>query len=393
MGARPDEAMGAATAGAVSPRPYVVLSVAMSLDGYIDDTNDARLMLSNAADFDRVDEVRAGVDAILIGANTIRRDNPRLLIRSVERQEERRRRGLPPHPMKVTLTGCGGLDVTARFFSGNSVKLVYTRDSAARTVREALVDVATVVAAGEPIDLGAVLEDLGERKVERLLVEGGGTIHTQLLHAGLVNEMHVVVAPFLLGDHGGARFVHPRRFPQDGEHPMTLAQTRQIGNTVLLRYLLSRASGGTDRDRGYLLQAIALANSCPPSRTAFSVGAVIISADGGVLATGYSREGDPYDHAEEAALDKLPPDDPRLDGATLYSSLEPCSARASRPRSCTERILATPISRIVFAWREPDLFVDCQGAELLRAAGRAVIEVPELSHLVHQSNAHLFTTD
>jgi pyrimidine deaminase RibD-like protein len=144
-----------------------------------------------------------------------------------------------------------------------------------------------------------------------------------------------------------------------------------------------------DRDRGHLQYAIELAQRCPVSPTAFSVGAVIIDAKGGVLATGYSRETDPHDHAEEAALAKLASDDARLGEATLYSSLEPCSARASRPRSCTELILATPISRIVFAWREPALFVDCQGAELLRAAGREVVELPELAHLVRRTNHHL----
>jgi pyrimidine deaminase RibD-like protein len=145
----------------------------------------------------------------------------------------------------------------------------------------------------------------------------------------------------------------------------------------------------TQRDREYLQRAIELAGRCPTSTAAFSVGAVIVDAHGAVLATGYSREGDPREHAEEAALGKLTPDDRRLGGATIYSSLEPCSTRASRPRSCTELILASSISRIVFAWREPDLFVDCQGAELLRAAGRQVVEVPELAHLVRRTNGHL----
>lgn len=146
---------------------------------------------------------------------------------------------------------------------------------------------------------------------------------------------------------------------------------------------------GIDRDSWYLRRAIELAHSCPPSQTAFSVGALIIAAGGALLATGYSRETTLHDHAEEAALGKLAPHDYRLAGATLYSSLEPCSTRASRQHSCTELILVTPIARIVFAWREPELFVDCQGAELLRAAGRMVVEVPELAYLVRRTNEHL----
>jgi 5-amino-6-(5-phosphoribosylamino)uracil reductase len=225
----------------VTSRPYVLVSVATSIDGYLDDRNDARLMLSNEEDFDRVDEVRASVDAILIGANTIRRDNPRLLVRSGALQAERIRRDLAPHPLKVTLTGRGDLDVTARFFScGEGEKLVYTRDPVVAALRDRLGDVATVVAAGEPIDLGVVLDDLSERKVERLMVEGGGTIHTQFLSAGLVDEIHLVIAPFFVGDAGAPRFVYPGRFPQNPEHPMTLTETRQIGDVVLLRYRASR---------------------------------------------------------------------------------------------------------------------------------------------------------
>ena len=88
--------------------------MATSIDGYLDDMNETRLLLSNTEDFDRVDAVRASADAILVGANTVRRDNPRLLVRSVERQQQRIRRGLTPHPVKVTLTGRGDLDVAAR---------------------------------------------------------------------------------------------------------------------------------------------------------------------------------------------------------------------------------------------------------------------------------------
>ncbi|WP_203949956.1 dihydrofolate reductase family protein, partial [Planotetraspora thailandica] len=65
-------------------RPYVLLSAAVSVDGYLDDAGPERLLLSSGEDFDRVDAVRADVDAILLGATAVRRDNPRLLVDSAK---------------------------------------------------------------------------------------------------------------------------------------------------------------------------------------------------------------------------------------------------------------------------------------------------------------------
>jgi 5-amino-6-(5-phosphoribosylamino)uracil reductase len=137
--------------------------------------------------------------------------------------------------------------------------------------------------------------------------------------------------------------------------------------------------------------AVSLARQCPPSDTAFSVGAVIVDADGAELSRGFSREGgDPVAHAEEVALDKLAPGDPRLAGATIYSTLEPCSHRTSRPRSCTELIIAAGLRRVVIAWREPAVFVaDAQGYELLSRAGITVTELPEFTADAMAPNRHL----
>lgn len=137
--------------------------------------------------------------------------------------------------------------------------------------------------------------------------------------------------------------------------------------------------------------AVSLARQCPPSDTAFSVGAVIVDADGVELSRGFSREGgDPVAHAEEAALAKLAPGEPRLAGATIYSTLEPCSHRTSRPRSCTELIIAAGLRRVVIAWREPALFVaDAQGYELLTGAGISVTELPEFAADAIAPNRHL----
>src|SRR5690242_19229232 len=80
-------------------RPYVLLSCATSIDGYIDDATEQRLLLSNAEDMDRIDAVRAGCDAILVGAGTIRADDPRLVVRSAPLRAARQAAGLPPSPV------------------------------------------------------------------------------------------------------------------------------------------------------------------------------------------------------------------------------------------------------------------------------------------------------
>src|SRR6185312_4495924 len=97
--------------------------------------------------------------------------------------------------------------------------------------------------------------------------------------------------------------------------------------------------------------------------------------------------GDPSaNHAEEVAIAKLGHDDPRLRTATIYSSLEPCSPRASRPVSCTDHILAAGIPRVVLAWREPALLAVCDGAERLRAAGVEVVEPEGFAAAVKEVN-------
>lgn len=224
----------------MTTRPYVLLSCAMSIDGYIDDASAERLLLSNDSDLDRIDGVRAGCDAILVGAATVRRDDPRLLVRSERRRADRVARGLPPSPVKVTVTGSGDLDPAARFFTlGDGAKLVYCPAGAVEKTREQVGEVATVVDAGDPVTPAAVLADLAARGVGRLMVEGGGSVHAQFLAAGLADELHLVIAPFFVGDGRAPRFVRDGRYPWHPGRRARVLEVRQIGDVVLTRYALS----------------------------------------------------------------------------------------------------------------------------------------------------------
>ncbi|MEU2058312.1 dihydrofolate reductase family protein [Streptomyces bungoensis] len=374
------------------PYPYVLLSAAVSLDGYLDDTGPDRLLLSSPADFDRVDEVRASADAILVGAGTLRADNPRLLVNSPERRAARRAEGRAEYPLKVTVTASGDLDPDARFWHTGGDKLVYTTDKGADPAARALGPTADVVALGPELDWRALLEHLHDvRGVRRLMVEGGGTVHTQLLQQGLADELQLVLAPLFVGDPAAPRLFGPGGY-QGGR--LRLTETRRIEDVVLMRYEPTAPGTGpepTAADRHWLRTACELAALCPPSRTAFSVGAVVVAADGTELARGHSREGgDPVVHAEEAALAKTDPADPRLAGATVYSSLEPCSRRASRPAPCARLIVGAGVRRVVTAWREPDTFVTAaDGTGVLVDAGADVVLLPEFEGLAKLPNAHL----
>lgn len=228
-------------------RPYVLLSAAMSADGYIDDASGTRLVLSDEADLDRVDELRAGSDAILVGARTIRTDNPSLQVRSSARQRQRAERGLTPGPRKVTMTRSGDLDPRARFFvaAAGEPPLVYAAPATAGELSARLSAAAVVVpvpagaadAGVTPgfadLDLTWILADLASRGVGRLMVEGGAKVLGQFLSAGLADEFLLAVAPVFVADAAAPRLLAG---PRPGGR-MTLTEVTRTGDMAVLHYV------------------------------------------------------------------------------------------------------------------------------------------------------------
>jgi len=209
-------------------RPHVLLSVAVSLDGHIDDRGAERFPLSNAEDFDHVDRMRAESDAILAGAETLRRDNARLLVYSDERRARRIADGKPEFPLRVVVTRSGELNPELRFWHCGGARLVYTKS--ARTTVGHLAETKIFS------NFGEILDDLGARGVRKLMVEGGTSIHTAFLSAGLADEIRVAVAPMLIGQATAPRFVNPAEFPGGPARRFHLEDVAKVGDVAVLRY-------------------------------------------------------------------------------------------------------------------------------------------------------------
>ncbi len=207
----------------------VILSAAMSADGYIDSADEMRLRLSSVEDFYDVHILRSECDAILVGAETVRKDNPSLITKHEELLKIRRNKGLKDDPVKITFSKSGNLPFDSKFFSkGNGEKWIFSEadinaDKFGKNVR--------IFANAGLADNLRVMEENG---IKTLLVEGGCSILTQFLQGGLVNHLRLAVAPFFVG--AGVRFVGGGDFPNDVKNRMDLVAVRRLGDVVVMDY-------------------------------------------------------------------------------------------------------------------------------------------------------------
>lgn len=360
-------------------------STAVSLDGYIDDNTPQRLVLSSAEDWEQVRALRAACDAVLVGAETIRKDNPALVTRSATLREQRLAQGRPADPIKVTVSASGHLYPNARFFTeGSGEKIVIAKADADPQQLAALRQVATVITSSQPITPESIKQTLTAQGIRSLFLEGGTSMLTQFLEANAVDFLRLAIAPFFVGEATAPRFVHSGHFPHDKAHRMHLIRTEAVGDMAVSVYALHASA----EDYRWMHQAIALTRQCPRSTSAYAVGAIIVTQNGKVF-TGYSRETSPINHAEEEAILKAEHAGCSLEGATIYSSMEPCTTRSSKPTSCSELIIRHRMRRVVFAAYEPPTFVTCHGEEMLRNAGIDVTILSDLSQEALTANRHL----
>jgi 5-amino-6-(5-phosphoribosylamino)uracil reductase len=354
----------------------IILSAAISADGYLDSVGKERLILSSPEDWRAIHDLRAGCDAILVGAETLRKDNPSLVIRDTNLRRKRIDEGRPADIMKVTVSGSGQLDPKFRFFTeGDGEKVVFTHGAVCDCVSE----LSTVISRPE-LTAAVITSQLRKMGVNTLMVEGGSKVLSMFLREKNWDEFRLAVAPIFVGDERAPRLVLDGDYP-----PMTLIRTERLGQTAVM-YFENRSQHRVDCN--YIMRAISNSQKSAPNEMRYRVGAMIVTANG-VEFEGYTGETAPENHAEEEAISKAVAAGVNLKGATIYSTIEPCTHRKSKHESCTDLIIKHGIGRVVLALREPDRFVRCEGVRKLVGAGVEVVEMATYAPDVIRINSHV----
>lgn len=183
-------------------RPFVFINMAVSVDGKTDTIERRGAAISTRRDKQRVDELRASADAVMVGGRTLLDEDPSLTVKSAGLRAGREARGLPPNPMKVGIVTYPDINLTGRFMtSGPARVVIFTTLQTSRDQIAALRSHgAEVFVLGDTqVDLPRALETLHELGVRRLMVEGGGTLNFTLLRLGLVDELSLFMAPLIFG--------------------------------------------------------------------------------------------------------------------------------------------------------------------------------------------------
>ena len=220
-------------------RPYVVVNIAMSADGKITTRERRQVRISGAQDFTRVDRLKAGCDAVMVGIGTVLADDPSLTVKSEECRNYRRKQGWDDHPVRIVVDSTGRIPPYASILhKGDGKRVVAVSRRADATKISLLEKKATVIIAGEDeVDLCALMNELGAMGIHRVLVEGGGTLIAGLIEAGLVNEIYTFIGNIIIGGKDAPTFTEGEGFILESAFPrLTLLEARRIEQGILLHW-------------------------------------------------------------------------------------------------------------------------------------------------------------
>jgi 2,5-diamino-6-(ribosylamino)-4(3H)-pyrimidinone 5'-phosphate reductase len=221
-------------------RPYTFINVAMTADGKIDTSERRGAAISSRQDKERVDELRAGADAILVGGHTLRDEQPKLTVRSEARREGRIKLGLPLNPIKVGVASVADIPMDCDFMKAGDARVVIfttTRTSNEQVGRLRAHGAEVFVEDAPRVDLSNMMLTLGSLGVRRLMVEGGGTMNFELMRLGLVDELMIYIAPMVFGGSSAPTLADGIGVPRDAALELTLTDVeRWEDGGVVLKY-------------------------------------------------------------------------------------------------------------------------------------------------------------
>lgn len=184
-----------------SSKPFVFINSAMSADGKIATIERKQKKISGAIDFERVDELKASSDAVMVGIGTILSDNPSLTVKSAARKEKRFVNGIFENPVRIVVDSMARTPVDADILKkGDGMRIIAVSKSAPLEKVNRLSHLAEIITVGEKhVDLGKLMAELKARGINRLMVEGGATLNWGLISEGLVDEINVFVGNVIIG--------------------------------------------------------------------------------------------------------------------------------------------------------------------------------------------------
>ena len=220
-------------------RPYVVVNVAMSADGKLSTRERRQVKISGAQDFTRVDRLKAGSDAVMVGIGTVLADDPSLTVKGEDCRQHRKSRGVCENPVRVVVDSRARIPLEASILhKGNGLRIVAVSEKADPEKIAALKHAATIIVAGEQqVDLAALMDELGTMGIQRLMVEGGGELIAGMIRARLVDEIYTFVGNIIIGGREAPTLADGEGFAGDAEFPrLTLIEARRIENGILLHW-------------------------------------------------------------------------------------------------------------------------------------------------------------
>jgi 2,5-diamino-6-(ribosylamino)-4(3H)-pyrimidinone 5'-phosphate reductase len=220
-------------------RPSVVVNVAMSADGKLSTRERRQVKISGQQDFARVDRLKAGSDAVMVGIGTVLADDPSLTVKDEHHKKSRRERGVDEHPVRVVIDSAARIPLDAKVLhKGEGKRVVVVSRRASPEKVAVLKKYATIITAGDDeVDLAFALAQLGAMGIRRLMVEGGGSLIAGLITAGLVDEIYSFVGNIIIGGKDAPTLADGSGFTKEMEFPrLALVEALPIEDGILLHW-------------------------------------------------------------------------------------------------------------------------------------------------------------